>query len=296
MTSLSELKKNSSIEKLTKALAETQKFKEDERFWQPHVDKAGNGFAVIRFLDTPPQDGNDGLPWIHYYAHGFKGPTGLWYIENSLTTLGKDDPASEFNTRLWNTEIESNRKLASKQKRKLNYISNIMVVTDSNNKDNEGKVFLFRYGKKIYDKIKEKLEPNPVFEDEKSVNVFNLWEGMNFKLKIRQVEGYRNYDQSAFDAQSPIASTDEAIEKIWNQCYSLKEYYNSLVFKTYEQLKDRLDKVMGTDGSPAAAGTAEDTSITDDGVDDAMASATEGSTELSDDDELFKRLGKASKE
>ena len=253
LSSLKNLRKNSSIDKLTKALADTQKNKADERFWQPEVDKAGNGYAIIRFLDSPEVDGPNGLPFVQYWAHGFQGPGG-WYIENSLTTLGKDDPVSEYNSLLWNSGIEANKKLASAQKRKLNYVSNILVITDSAHPEKEGKVFLFRYGKKIFDKIKEKLEPQ--FPDEPKVNPFNMWEGANFKLKIRNVEGYRNYDKSEFDAPSPVAATDEEIEKIWKQEFSLTEFVDPSKFKTYDQLKARLDKVLGKDSPATSAETA----------------------------------------
>lgn len=276
-------KSSSSTDKLTKALQDTQKNKVDERFWQPEVDKAGNGYAIIRFLDSPEVDGDSGLPFVTYFAHGFQGPGG-WYIENSLTTLGKDDPVSEYNSGLWNSGVEANKKLASAQKRKLNYISNILVVTDAAHPEKEGKVFLFRYGKKIFDKIKEKLEPQ--FPDEPKVNPFNMWEGANFKLKIRNVEGYRNYDKSEFDVVSAVAKSDEEIEKIWKSEYSLKEFIDPSKFKTYEQLKSRLDKVLGMTGATTTS-KAEDTSL-----DDKVSEKPEVQSESDDDGSLdmFKKL------
>jgi gp32 DNA binding protein like len=257
MSSLSNLKKSSSLEKLTKALQETTKNKSDDRFWQPEVDKAGNGYAIIRFLDAPHVDGDEGLPFVQLFTHGFQGPGG-WYIENSLTTLGESDPVSDYNSKLWNSGVEANKEIARKQKRQLNYISNILIVKDPAHPENEGKVFLYRYGKKIFDKIKEKLEPQ--FEDEKRINPFNFWEGANFKLKIRKVEGYRNYDKSEFEPPSPIADSDEKIEKLWKGSYSLKELVDKKNFKSYDVLKARLDKTLGADGRPTPNTTAETTS------------------------------------
>lgn len=279
-------KSSSSTDKLTKALADSQNKKVDERFWQPEVDKAGNGYAVIRFLDSPEVDGDAGLPFVQYFAHGFQGPGG-WYIENSLTTLGKDDPVSEWNSLLWNSGVEANKKQASAQKRKLNFVSNILVVTDAAHPEKEGKVFLFRYGKKIFDKIKEKLEPQ--FPDEPKVNPFNMWEGANFKLKIRNVEGYRNYDKSEFDAPSAVAKTDDEIEKIWKTEYSLKEFIDPSKFKTYDQLKARLDKVLGK--APEVNSSAATASL--DQVSEGGTATPEVTTTETDDDgslDMFKKL------
>jgi hypothetical protein len=199
--SLSSLKKGSSLDKLKKAVeassaGNTGGKNVDDRFWQPEVDAAGNGYAVVRFLDTPAVDGEDGLPWVQIWSHGFQGPGG-WYIENSLTTLGKTDPVSEHNTVLWNSGIEANKEIARKQKRKLTYIANILVISDAKRPQNEGKVFLFKFGKKIFDKIKEQLEPQ--FADETPMNPFDFWKGANFKIKIRNVEGYRNYDSRSLN-------------------------------------------------------------------------------------------------
>ena len=259
MTSLATLKKSNSFDRLTKELQKSnQKFKEDDRLWQLNVDKAGNGFAVIRFLDAPFVDGEDGLPFVQIWNHGFQGPGG-WYIENSLTTLGKPDPVSEYNGKLWKTGLDANKKIASAQKRRLNYISNILVIKDSTNPENEGKVFLCKYGKKIFDKITEKLDPTPEQIEAAKLeglevtkfNPFSFWDGANFNLRARKVEGYRNYDKSDFSAQAPVSKDDAAIEKLWKASYSLKEFLDPKNFKTYEQLDKRLNMALGLDGSVA---------------------------------------------
>ncbi len=222
----------------------------DDRYWKPEVDKAGNGFAVIRFLPAPA--GED-ASWVRIWDHGFKGPGG-WYIENSLTTLGQDDPVSEFNSKLWNATEDDNspqRKQARDQKRRLSYYSNILVVKDPANPSNEGKVFLFKYGKKIFDKIKDVMHPS--FQDEKPVNPFDLWEGADFKLKIRQVEGYRNYDKSEFDSPSVVSVggetyNDDKLEALWKSEYSLVELVDPKHFKSYDELATKLYKVLGLAG------------------------------------------------
>ena len=253
---LSNLKKGSSLDKLKKAVEASStggnnKSSADDRFWQPEVDAAGNGYAVIRFLDTPAVDGEDGLPWVQIWSHGFQGPGG-WYIENSLTTLGKTDPVSEYNTVLWNSGIEANKEIARKQKRKLTYIANILVISDPKRPQNEGKVFLYKFGKKIFDKVKEKLEPQ--FADETPLNPFDFWKGANFKVKIRNVEGYRNYDKSEFDSPSALNNGDDAqIEKVWKSAYSLKDFLKADNFKTYDELKAKLERVLGAGGSAAAS-------------------------------------------
>lgn len=211
----------------------------DNRFWQPEVDKAGNGYAIIRFLPAPA--GED-LPWVKIFSHGFQGPGG-WYIENSLTTLGKDDPCGELNSKLWNRGDEAGKEQARKQKRRLSYISNIYVVKDPAHPENEGKVFLYKYGKKIWDKLNEAM--NPAFDDEEPINPFDLWEGANFKLKIRNVEGYRNYDKSEFDSAASLLEDDDELEKVWQTEYSLKEFLNPKNFKSYEELQTRLNRVLG---------------------------------------------------
>ena len=211
----------------------------DDRLWKPEVDKAGNGYAVIRFLPAP--DGED-LPWAKLYTHAFQG-TGGWYIENSLTTLGQKDPVSEHNSQLWNSGIESDKEIARKQKRKLSYYANIYVVKDSANPHNEGQVFLYKFGKKIFDKITAAMQPE--FEDEDPINPFDFWAGANFKLKIKKVAGYWNYDSSEFDRQSALLDDDDAMEAIWKKEYSLAELVAPDQFKSYDELKKRLDYVLG---------------------------------------------------
>ena len=250
-TSFSAMKKSrqSSLEALTKELSKlnTQQGPDDDnRFWKPTVDKAGNGMATIRFL--PPPTGED-MPFVRVFEHGFKGPTGLWYIENSLTTLGKQDPVSEYNSQLWNStsdDASPARKQAREQKRRLNFVSNILVVKDSANPSAEGKVFLYKYGKKIFDKINEAM--NPQFDDEKPMNPFDFWEGANFKLKIRQVEGYRNYDKSEFESPAPISEDDDYLEKLWKQQHSLQEFLDPKNFKSYDELKAKLARVLDLAG------------------------------------------------
>ena len=255
MSAFENLRRSSNLDKLSKAIEKLNTAEsptKEDNFWKPEVDKAGNGYAVIRFLPQPSVDGDDALPWAKVFNHGFQGPGG-WYIENSLTTLGQKDPVSEYNSQLWNSGIEANKEVARKQKRRLSYIANIYVVEDSKNPQNEGKVFLYKFGKKIFDKITEAM--NPAFEDEKAVNPFDLWVGANFKLKIRKVEGYQNYDKSEFESPSPLLSDDEKLEAIWKKEYSLKEFLAPENFKSYDELKARLDKVLGLDGSPVVAKT-----------------------------------------
>lgn len=250
MTSFSQLKKNSgknSLEQLTQELTklssnQAQDSKSDDRVWYPSVDKAGNGYAVIRFL--PPPEGED-VPFIRVFDHGFKGPTGQWYIENSLTTIGKQDPVSEYNTKLWATGLESDKATVRKQKRKLNFYSNIYVIKDENNPENEGKVFLFKYGKKVFDKLNEAMQP--AYPDEDPLNPFDLWEGADFKLKIRNVEGYRNYDKSEFSKPAALSDDDKTLERIWKQCHSLQAFLAPSNFKSYDDLKARLNLVLGLD-------------------------------------------------
>jgi hypothetical protein len=242
----------SSLEKLTQELAKisTQSdSKGDTRFWYPNTDKAGNGYAVIRFLPAPP---NEDVPFVRIFEHGFKGPTGVWYIENSLTTIGQTDPVGEMNSRLWNSTTDDEspaRKQARAQKRKLTYVSNIYVIQDQQNPENNGKVFLFKFGKKIFDKLNEAM--NPQFQDEDPLNPFDLWSGANFKLKIRNVEGYRNYDKSEFASPGPLADDDSAMETIWKQEHSIQSFLSPSNFKSYEELSKKLAVVLGTDKTTA---------------------------------------------
>tara|TARA_E500000081_G_scaffold140491_1_gene157576 strand:- start:748 stop:1659 length:912 start_codon:yes stop_codon:yes gene_type:complete len=234
----------SSLSKLTQEiekLNQPQSSGADERLWKPELDKSGNGYAVIRFLPAP--DGED-MPWAKIWSHSFKGPGGQWYIENSLTTIGKDDPVGEMNRELWNSGRESDKATARTQKRKLSYYSNIYVVSDPAHPENEGRVFLYRYGKKIFDKLVEAMQP--AFADETPLDPFNLWKGADFKVKIRKVDGYWNYDKSEFAAPATLAKLDDdELEKIWKQSYSLAEFEAAKNFKSYEQLKARLSLVLG---------------------------------------------------
>ena len=254
--SLAAMKKQNSLDSLLGAAQKESAPQEkksyvDERLWKPTMDKSGNGYAVIRFLPAP--NGED-LPWVKLWNHAFQGPTGQWYIENSLTTLGKNDPVSEYNSKLWNSGIETDKEIARKQKRKLQYYSNIYVVSDSANPQNEGKVFLYRYGKKIFDKVMEAMQP--AFEDETPVNPFDFWEGANFKLKLRKVDGYWNYDKSEFDNTSALLDGDDgALEEVFNGQYSLAEFTAPSNFKSYDELKTRLDMVLS--GTVAANTTVE---------------------------------------
>ena len=238
------------IEKLS-SLDDTKKNSyKDDRFWRPTVDDAGTGQAIIRFLPEAP--GED-TPFVLYYSHAFQGPGG-WYIENSRTTLGEKDPVSEMNTRLWNSGLESDKDIARDRKRKLNYISNIYVVSDPSNPENEGKVFLYKFGKKIFDKINEAM--NPEFEDEDAINPFDFWNGANFRLKIRKVAGYTNYDKSEFETPSALHDDDEVLEKIYNSQYKLSEFTDVSNFKSYDELKQKLDRVLnGTENTTRAENT-----------------------------------------
>lgn len=241
------LKRNraSEISRLVSAAGNNDQQKEtksyiDERQWKPTVDKAGNGFAVLRFLPAP--EGND-LPWVRYWDHGFKGPTGQWYIEKSLTSLGQQDPVSEANSKLWNSGDDRDKDIARERKRRLHYVSNVLVEKDPGNPENEGKVMLFTYGKKIHDKIMDVM--NPEFQDEQPLNPFDFWSGASFKLKIRKFEGYRNYDKSEFAAPAALSEDDAELESIYQKCYDLSEFTNPENFKSYAELEARLLMVLG---------------------------------------------------
>jgi hypothetical protein len=249
--SFADLKKQSSLGSLTQKLVkEVEKMNTtgggaDERLWKPELDKTGNGYAVIRFLPSP--DGED-VPWAKLYSHAFQGPGG-WYIENSLTTTGGKDPVSDYNRELWNSGNEADKDTVRKQKRKLSYYSNIYVVKDQVNPQNEGKVFLFKYGKKIFDKVMEAMQPE--FEDETPINPFDFWQGANFKLKIVKKDGYWNYDKSEFEAPSPLLEDDDALEALWKKQYSLTAVTAADQFKTYDVLEKRLKYVLGQGRPPA---------------------------------------------
>ena len=258
---------------------------DDDRFWRAEVDKSGNGYAVVRFL--PPVDGEE-LPWVKTFNHGFQGPGG-WYIENSLTTLNHKDPVSEYNTSLWNSGIEANKDIARKQKRRLTYFANIYIVKDPANPQNEGQLRLFKFGKRIFDKINDQM--NPSFEDESPVNPFDFWEGANFKLKIRKVEGFTNYDKSEFDNSAPLFDDDEKMEELWAKQYSLQEFVDPAQFKTYDELKEKLNRVLGlttetagvkhqiaTGTSPVPTGQVSD-DVPFDGGETYKSTTAEGETE-----------------
>lgn len=257
-TSFESLKRNSKsslndlAEKLNNFSNKTQRA-EDNRFWEPTVDKAKNGYAVIRFLPSPP---NEDMPFVRIWDHGFQGPTGKWYIEKSLTTIGAQDPVAEYNSKLWNVSDDDSsptREQARKQKRRLHFISNILVIKDPGNPENEGKVFLYKYGKKIFNMINNLM--SPPFEDDAPINPFDLWEGANFRLKIRDVEGYRNYDLSAFANPGPISDNDDELKKIWESEHSLKAFLEPSNFKTYDELKLKLQQVLNLTGSDFNNGT-----------------------------------------
>ena len=243
--------RNTSIEKLVQAAQSTgggeKGSYKDERMWKPTVDKMGNGYAVVRFL--PAAEGQD-LPWVRYWDHGFKGPTGKWYIERSLTTIGQDDPVGKLNSKLWNMNEDDKspeRKQARDQKRRLHYVANVLVVSDPANPDNEGKVFMYQFGKKIFDKIMDAMQPQ--YADETPMNPFDFWEGANFKIKIRKVEGWTNYDKSEFDSPSELSSDDAYLEGIYNSMHDLNEFTDPKFFKTYAELEAKLNDVLGVDAS-----------------------------------------------
>jgi hypothetical protein len=246
---------SSSLDKLRAAMETAspsdggkQKSFSDDTMWKPELDKTGNGYAVVRFLPTP--EGEE-MPWVSYFDHGFQGPGG-WYIEKSLTTLSKQDPVSEYNTELWNTGIEANKDIARKQKRRLHYVSNVYVVSDPKNPTNEGKVFKYRFGKKIFEALKEAI--SPAFEDEKAINPFDLrGEGANFKIKIRKVDGYWNYDKSEFSDTAPLFDDENKLSGIYTQLHSLSGIIAPSEFKTYEELKEKLQRVLGSAGTTSTA-------------------------------------------
>jgi len=280
---------SSGFDKLTKALEtnlnpEDQSNKnkyQDDRLWKPELDKTGNGYAVIRFL---PAVSGEELPWQRTWSHAFQGPGG-WYIENSLTTLNQKDPVSEENTRLWNTGVDSDKEIARKRKRKLSYYANILVVSDPKHPENEGKVFLYKFGKKIFDKITEAMQP--AFEDEAAINPFDFWKGANFKLKIRKVDGYWNYDKSEFEGVSAVAESDDKIKEIWSKQYPLKPFLAPDNFKTYDELKEKLNRVL--------AGTRKTETV--DNADlppqnNGSAKSMNDSVEASDDDDTMSYFSK----
>ena len=294
--SISDLKKQSRLGSLTsKLVAEVEKMSTkaggaDERLWKPSLDKSGNGYAVIRFLPAP--EGED-VPWAKVYSHAFQG-TGGWYIENSLTTVGQKDPVSEHNRNLWNSGNEADKDVVRKQKRKLSYYSNIYVVKDSTNPENEGQVFLFKYGKKIFEKVQTAMQPE--FEDETPINPFDFWQGADFKLKIRKVDGYWNYDKSEFDTPAPLLDDDDALEGLWKKEHSLEEFTKPSNFKSYEDLSRRLQQVLRVQPTrldeEVASEELEDLSEGRGTVSEPRASVTAKSIDSDEDDALsyFQKL------
>ena len=293
--SFADLKKQSSLGSLTQKLVkEVEKQSNtggggDDRLWKPEMDKTGNGYAVIRFLPAP--NGED-LPWVKMYSHAFQGPGG-WYIENSLTTNGGKDPVSEYNRELWNSGNEADKDTVRKQKRKLSYYANIYVVQDKANPENEGKVFLYKFGKKIFDKIMEAMQPE--YEDETAINPFDFWAGANFKLKLKKVAGYWNYDSSEFAASAPLLDDDDALEALWKKQYSLAELVASDQFKSYDQLQNRLQMVLGRKSSNRPLDEETDNEDNDRGsyapdfssrrAEETVAAATKPSVESASEDE-----------
>ena len=294
--SFANLKKQSKLGSLTaKLVKEVEKMNNngatgDDRLWKLDVDKSGNGYAVIRFL--PPPDKED-LPFVKLYSHAFQGPGG-WYIENSLTTLGQKDPVSEYNSELWNNGTDAGKETARKQKRKLTYISNIYVVKDPANPENEGKVFLYKFGKKIFDKLTAAMQPE--FEDEEAIDPFDFWQGANFKLKAKNVAGYRNYDSSEFAAVTPLLDDDDALEAIWKKQYSLEEFVADQ-FKSYDDLKKRLESVLRV-GSTRIQPT-EDLEHEDDGrgsAEELVTAATQTTPSTEDEDDALSYFAKLAQE
>ena len=276
-------KLQSEIEKINKP--QTNFNRDDDRFWKAELDKSGSGYAVIRFL---PALDDDKTAFVRVFNHGFQGPGG-WYIENSLTTIGQKDPLSEYNSVLWNSGIEANKEIARKQKRRLTYFSNIYVVEDKANPQNEGKVFLFRFGKKIFDKISSMS--NPEFEDETEVDVFNLWDGANFKLKIRKVDGFSNYDKSEFMTSAPLSEDESEMERVFGEQHDLEEFIDQKSFKTYDELKTRLDTVLGN--IQTAAMTAPTSVENDEAPFDGGTPIPESSTSEDENLDYFKKLAEA---
>ena len=276
---------SSNLDELSKKIQATSEKKsyKDDRFWRPELDKASNGYAVIRFLPAPP---NEDLPWAKLYTHGFQAKGG-WFIENSRTTFGEKDPVSEMNSELWNSGTEADKDIARARKRKLQYISNILVISDPANPQNEGKIFLYKFGKKIFDKIQEAMEPE--FADEKAVNPFELWDGANFKLKVRKISGFINYDKSEFDSPSALFDGDDVqLEELWKKQYSLTAFTDPSNFKSYDELKQRLMDVVGDDirsNDGTSAPSIQETS-------DTLESKSESVAEETDALDYFERLAK----
>ena len=296
---------SSSLDKLRAAMETAspsdggkQKSFSDDTMWKPELDKTGNGYAVVRFLPTP--EGEE-MPWVSYFDHGFQGPGG-WYIEKSLTTLNKQDPVSEYNSTLWNTGIEANKEIARKQKRRLHYVSNVYVISDPKNPDNEGKVFKYRFGKKIFEALKEAI--SPAFEDETAINPFDLrGEGANFKIKIRKVDGYWNYDKSEFEKPAPLFADESKLNSTFSQVHSLSSVIAPSEFKTYEELKEKFERVIGGTSTSTAESVAEDLEevpwanvVTETVASEPVMQSAESTPQVEEDDAMdyFKNLANES--
>ena len=278
-----------SISELTKKLesAEKKNSYQDDRFWKPTLDKASNGMAVFRFLPAPE---NEDMPWAKLYTHAFK-VGGRWYIENSRTTIGEKDPVSEMNSELWNSGLESDKDIARDRKRKLSYISNILVLKDPGAPENEGKVFLYKYGVKIFNKIQEAMQPE--FDDEDPINPFDYWAGANFKLKVRKVGGYINYDKSEFESPSELLGGDDGkLEELWKTQHSLQAFVAPDQFKTYDELKKKLQEVVGDDIRATESDFVSQKTVEDVVVEETVSSDS-GETEGEETDALsyFQQLG-----
>jgi len=265
----------------------------DDRIWKPTVDKAGNGYAVLRFL--PATEGVE-LPWVRYWDHGFKGPTGQWYIENSLTSIGQADPVGELNSRLWNSGIEADKETARRQKRRLHYVANVLVVSDPGNPSNEGKVMLYKFGKKIFEKIMDAMQPD--FADEKPVNPFDMWEGADFKLKIRNVEGYRNYDKSEFTTPSALYDGDDSrLEDLYSKLHNLGEFTDPKNYKSYDELKAKLMRVLGEEASAGAPTMVQEVQMNEPATYEVVPPITKEQVEdTSEDDDTMSYFAKLANE
>ena len=265
----------------------------DDRIWKPTVDKAGNGYAVLRFL--PATEGVE-LPWVRYWDHGFKGPTGQWYIENSLTSIGQADPVGELNSRLWNSGIEADKETARRQKRRLHYVANVLIVSDPGNPSNEGKVMLYKFGKKIFEKIMDAMQPD--FADEKPVNPFDMWEGADFKLKIRNVEGYRNYDKSEFTTPSALYDGDDSrLEDLYSKLHNLGEFTDPKNYKSYDELKAKLMRVLGEEASAGAPTMAQEVQMNEPATYEVVPPITkEEVADTSEDDDTMSYFAKLANE
>lgn len=266
---------------------------DDDRIWKPKMGKDNTGYAVVRFL--PGKDINK-TPWVRVYSHGFQGPTGKWYIEKSRTTLGEQDPVSEYNSKLWNSGIESNKEVARKQKRRTSYYANVLVVKDPANPMNEGKVMIYQFGQKIFDKIMASMQPE--FADEEAVNPFDLIEGANFRIKIKIVSGYWNYDSSEFERASALSEDESKLESVFNAQHDVHEFIEPSSFKSYEELNTKLMGVLGnveeanTMSSPVSVPTAETTDTQEEfsAVFDKPTSTSSSSTDDDDLEDYFKSL------